>query len=113
MLVTQQPVFRNFWYPVVNTMTPIHDGRSQMVQFCLRNDTEADTPAADAIAFDRQVTLEDKAILESTDFDVPLDLQAEQHMMTDKPGILIRRRIKARLNAQLEQSERRSVAEVG
>lgn len=80
---------------VVNTMTPISDRASQMVQFCVRNDTEADTPAADVIAFDRAVTLEDKRILESTDFDVPLSLSQEQHMATDRPGIMIRKKLAA------------------
>jgi hypothetical protein len=77
---------------IVNTMTPIDDGTSQMVQFCLRNDTEADTAAADVVAFDRAVTLEDKRILESTDYDVPLVLNREEHMLTDQPGILIRKK---------------------
>lgn len=58
---------------VVNTMTPISDSTSQMVQFCLRNDTEKDVPAVDVIKFDRAVTLEDKNILESTDYNVPLE----------------------------------------
>ncbi|MEL7350021.1 MAG: aromatic ring-hydroxylating dioxygenase subunit alpha [Cyanobacteria bacterium P01_A01_bin.116] len=84
---------------VVNTMTPISDRTSQMVQFCVRNDTDAETPAADVIAFDRAVTLEDKRILESTDFDVPLRPSAEEHMFTDKPGIMIRRKVAALLKA--------------
>ena len=58
---------------IVNTATPINDSSSQIVQFCLRNDTEADVKAKDVVAFDRAVTLEDKAILETTDYDVPLD----------------------------------------
>ena len=78
---------------VVNTATPINDSSSQIVQFCLRNDTEADTPTADVVAFDRAVTLEDKAVLETTDYDVPLDLKLEQHMMTDHPGIVMRRKL--------------------
>jgi phenylpropionate dioxygenase-like ring-hydroxylating dioxygenase large terminal subunit len=82
---------------VVNTATPISDSSSQIVQFCLRNDTEEETKAADAVAFDRQVTLEDKEILESTNYDVPLNIKNEQHMMTDKPGILIRNKIAALL----------------
>ena len=82
---------------VVNTMTPINDSTSQMVQFCLRNDTEEETKSSDVIAFDRAVTLEDKRILESTDYNVPLDISKEQHMMTDKPGIIIRRKIAALL----------------
>ena len=71
-----------------------------MVQFCLRNDTEAETKSTDVIAFDRAVTLEDKRLLESTDCDVPLDISKEQHMMTDKPGIIIRRKIAALLKSQ-------------
>ncbi|NJN85438.1 MAG: aromatic ring-hydroxylating dioxygenase subunit alpha [Leptolyngbyaceae cyanobacterium SL_7_1] len=101
---------------VVNTMTPIDDRTSQMVQFCLRNDTEADTKASDVIAFDRAVTLEDKRILESTDYDVPLNLSLEQHMPTDKPGILIRKKILALLKAhgEVEQTQHvsRSVEEL-
>jgi phenylpropionate dioxygenase-like ring-hydroxylating dioxygenase large terminal subunit len=77
---------------IVNTATPVNDGTSQIVQFCLRNDTETQTKAEDARGFDRAVTLEDKAILETTDYDVPLDLSWEQHMATDKPGMLMRRR---------------------
>jgi phage anti-repressor protein len=87
---------------VVNTAVPISDSTSQIVQFCLRNDTENDTKAENAIAFDREVTLEDKVILESTDYDVPLDLTKEQHMMTDKPGMMMRRKFLALLKAQGE-----------
>ncbi|MGB7519807.1 MAG: aromatic ring-hydroxylating dioxygenase subunit alpha [Spirulinaceae cyanobacterium] len=82
---------------IVNTATPINDSTSQIVQFCLRNDTETETKAEDIIAFDRAVTLEDKAILETTDYNVPLDLKLEQHMMSDKPGILMRQKLKALL----------------
>jgi phenylpropionate dioxygenase-like ring-hydroxylating dioxygenase large terminal subunit len=91
---------------IVNTMTPIDDGTSQMVQFCVRNDTEADTKAADVIAFDRAVTHEDKQILESTDCDVPLSPSREEHMFTDRPGILIRRKIAALLRqyGEIEQT---------
>lgn len=78
---------------IVNTATPINDSSSQIVQFCLRNDTEADVKAEDVVAFDRAVTLEDKAVLETTDYDVPLELKHEQHMMTDKPGILMRKKL--------------------
>lgn len=92
---------------VVNTMTPIDDSTSQMVQFCLRNDTEADTKSSDVIAFDRAVTLEDKQILETTDYDVPLSIGKEQHMLTDKPGIVMRKKIAALLKAhgELEQTK--------
>jgi phenylpropionate dioxygenase-like ring-hydroxylating dioxygenase large terminal subunit len=95
---------------IVNTMTPIDDANSQMVQFCLRNDTEADTAKEDVIAFDRAVTLEDKRILESTDYDVPLSPSQEQHIFTDKPGLLIRKKISALLKAhgEIEQSRDRT-----
>ena len=83
---------------IVNTATPINDSSSQIVQFCLRNDTEAETKAEDVAAFERAVALEDKAILETTDYDVPLDLEYEQHMMTDKPGILMRKKLKSLLS---------------
>lgn len=92
---------------IVNTMTPIDDGTSQMVQFCVRNDTEAETPSREVVAFDRQVTLEDKRILESTDDDVPLVLSQEQHMLTDKPGILVRKKIAALLKAHGEVEQTR------
>ncbi|BAZ43748.1 iron-sulfur cluster-binding protein, Rieske family [Chondrocystis sp. NIES-4102] len=78
---------------IVNTATPINDTSSQIVQFCWRNHTEADISAKEVVAFDRAVILEDKAVLETTDYDVPLDIKLEQHMMTDKPGIVIRRKL--------------------
>ncbi|WP_083636897.1 aromatic ring-hydroxylating dioxygenase subunit alpha [Leptolyngbya sp. 'hensonii'] len=93
---------------IVNTMTPIADGVSQMVQFCLRNDTEADTSTQAIIAFDRAVTLEDRRILETTDYDVPLSLTKEEHMMTDKPGILMRKKMAAFLKAHGEVEQTRT-----
>jgi phenylpropionate dioxygenase-like ring-hydroxylating dioxygenase large terminal subunit len=96
---------------IVNTMTPINDSTSQMVQFCLRNDTEVDTPSQDVIAFDRAVTLEDQRILESTDYDVPLSLGQEQHMFTDKPGIIMRKKIAALLKAHDEVEYTRNDSE--
>ena len=94
---------------IVNTMTPISDGCSQMVQFCVRNDTEAETPAKDVIAFDRAVTLEDKRILESTDYDVPLMPSKEEHMFTDRPGVMIRKKVAALLRAHGEVEQTRAV----
>lgn len=91
---------------IVNTMTPISDTCSQMVQFCVRNDSDADIPTADVIAFDRAVTLEDKQILESTDYDVPLSPSREEHMATDRPGLFVRKKIAALLKAhgEIEQT---------
>ncbi|GAB4372898.1 MAG: molybdenum cofactor-independent xanthine hydroxylase subunit HpxD [Elainellaceae cyanobacterium] len=84
---------------IFTAATPIDDRTSQLVQFCLRNDTEADAKAEDVIAFDRVVTQEDKVVLETTDYDVPLEISREQHMPSDKPGIVMRRRLAALLKA--------------
>lgn len=84
---------------IFTAATPIDDHRSQVMQFCLRNDTESEVSAASIIAFDRDVTLEDQRILEGTDPDMPLSLKAEQQMATDKPGIVMRRRLAALLKA--------------
>jgi phenylpropionate dioxygenase-like ring-hydroxylating dioxygenase large terminal subunit len=87
---------------IFTAATPINDTSSQLVQFCLRNDTEADVSAESVIAFDRAVTLEDRAILEGTDYDVPLSISKEQHMASDKPGIVMRHRLAALLKAHGE-----------
>ena len=78
---------------------PIDDRHSQVIQFVLRTDREEDAPAANLVAFDRQVTHEDMAILEACDFDVPLTLNGELHMPTDQPGLEMRRAL-ARLLAE-------------
>jgi hypothetical protein len=89
--------------------TPIDDRTSQLVQFVYRNDKEQDTPAASVIAFDRQVTEEDRAILEATDADVPLDAASgeEFHTPSDKPGLLMRKRLAALLAETGENEARR------
>lgn len=94
-------------HSIFTAATPINDSCSQIVQFCLRNDTEADAKAADIIAFDRAVTLEDKAVLETTDYDTPLDLSQEQHMPSDKPGIVMRHKLAALLKAYGETEQTR------
>lgn len=95
-------------HSIVTAATPIDDRSSQIVQFCFRNDTEAEAKAADVIAFDRQVTLEDQGILESTDYDVPLDQTgAELNMASDRPGILMRRMLRDLLEKQGEAEMRR------
>lgn len=79
---------------VVNIQVPVADDRSHMVQFCLIEDRGQGVDVDSIVAFDRRVTLEDKRILESTDPDVPLDLQSERHMPSDQPGIAMRRILK-------------------
>lgn len=95
----------------VTCATPIDDARCMVVQWCYRSDTEADVPAADVVAFDRAVTLEDKRVLESTDPDVPLAVSEgeERHMGSDKPGITMRRML-AELLARHGETEQRAAA---
>jgi phenylpropionate dioxygenase-like ring-hydroxylating dioxygenase large terminal subunit len=89
---------------IVTSATPIDDASSMIVQFVFRNDTEEQTRAADVIAFDRKVTDEDRPILESTEFDVPLELTTgrEFHMPSDRPGLIMRRRFLELLHAHGE-----------
>ncbi|MDX2272350.1 MAG: aromatic ring-hydroxylating dioxygenase subunit alpha [Cyanobacteriota bacterium] len=82
---------------IVTAATPIDDRSSQIVQFCLRNDQESEVSRESILAFDRLVTLEDRQILESTDYDVPLSISQEQHMVSDKPGIVMRHKLAALL----------------
>lgn len=94
-------------HSIVTAATPIDNRSSQIVQFCFRNDTEAEAKAADVIAFDRQVTCEDQAILESTDYDVPLDQTGmELNMASDRPGLLMRQMLLSLLQQQGEQEIR-------
>ncbi len=96
---------------IVTAATPIDDEHSQIVQFCLRSDREEDVSAADAIAFDRKVTEEDRYILESTDPDVPLaDPASERNMASDKLGVLMRRRLLMLLREHGEEEVRRGAA---
>ena len=96
-------------HSIVTAGTPIDDGSSQIVQFCFRNDTEADAPAAEVNRFDRQVTLEDQAILESTDCDVPLDqTEVEANMPSDRPGVTMRRMLLDLLRQHGETESRRA-----
>lgn len=93
---------------IFSAATPINDKTSQLVQFCLRNDTEAEAKASDVIAFDRNVTQEDREVLETTDYDAPLTLSEEQHMASDKPGIVMRHKLAALLKAHGEVEQRRT-----
>jgi phenylpropionate dioxygenase-like ring-hydroxylating dioxygenase large terminal subunit len=86
---------------IINAFTPIDDGRMQLCQWLFRNDTEADCPAQLLIDFDEEITREDKDILESTDPDAVVDLRrrgVEYSMDSDRPGILIRRKLMAMLS---------------
>jgi phenylpropionate dioxygenase-like ring-hydroxylating dioxygenase large terminal subunit len=79
-------------HSIITGATPIDDRSCQIVQFVYRNDGEEQARAEDIIAFDRLVTEEDRDILESTNFDVPLEQAGrEMNMPSDRPGVLMRR----------------------
>jgi len=94
---------------LVSAGTPIDDRRTRFVQWVLRSDTEEDAPAEAVVAFDRRVTLEDRDILEATEWDVPLDGSdgSEFSMPSDKPGLTMRRMILEQLVAHGEAESRR------
>jgi phenylpropionate dioxygenase-like ring-hydroxylating dioxygenase large terminal subunit len=96
-------------HSIVTCATPMTDRTSMILQWCYRNDTEEQVSAADVVAFDRAVTLEDKRILESCDPDVPLaDSDGEEmHMHTDYPGVVMRRML-TRLLADHGETEQRA-----
>ncbi len=91
---------------IYNCFTPIDDGHIQLCQWLFRNDTEADCPERMLIEFDEVITREDKDILEATDPDAVIDtrrLGIEFSMPSDKPGLLIRRKLMEMLTAHGEQ----------
>ena len=92
-------------HTIFNCATPIDDGSIMLSQWLYRNDSEQDAPESMLNAFDRRVTDEDKDILESTDPNACVDVQrqAEKHMVSDKPGLVIRRQIMALLRAHGEE----------
>jgi phenylpropionate dioxygenase-like ring-hydroxylating dioxygenase large terminal subunit len=98
---------------IFTAATPVSDRTSQIVQFCLRNDSEADASAESIVAFDRQVVDEDKLVLESTDYDTPVDVTVEQHMPSDQPGIIMRRQLAALIKThESVQEDGRILAQV-
>jgi hypothetical protein len=98
-------------HSIVTIATPIDDRSSMICQWVYRNDTEADAPAEKVIAFDRQVTNEDKDILESTEWDVPLDQTGrEMNMPSDRPGVTMRKQLLAAI-ARFEAARGKAAAE--
>jgi phenylpropionate dioxygenase-like ring-hydroxylating dioxygenase large terminal subunit len=76
---------------LVTSATPVDDTHLRLVQFAVRNDTEEETPAADVVAFDRLVTLEDQALLERTNPDYELDVTHNVHLKVDRGTLELRR----------------------
>ncbi|HZY18258.1 MAG TPA: aromatic ring-hydroxylating dioxygenase subunit alpha [Ramlibacter sp.] len=91
-------------HTIFTCATPIDDHRIRLIQWLYRNDTEADCPAALLNEWDTRVVLEDRAILESVEADAPVDVarRDEQAMLSDRPGMIMRRRLLELLRAHGE-----------
>ena len=95
---------------IINCFTPIDDGAMQLCQWLFRNDSEEDCPAQMLIDFDDEITREDKDILESTDPDALVDTRrrgVEYSMDSDRPGMMIRKRLMELLSRHGEQEVHR------
>lgn len=98
---------------IINCFTPIDDGSMQLCQWLFRNDGEADCPAQMLIDFDLEITREDKQILESTDPDAVIDPRRrgiEYSMDSDRPGMLIRKKLFELLRRHGEEEVHRAAA---
>jgi phenylpropionate dioxygenase-like ring-hydroxylating dioxygenase large terminal subunit len=80
---------------IFNCATPIDDEHTSLAQILYRNDDEASCSTAELIAWDGAVLAEDQDMLEATDPDAPLDLNCgeEGSMVSDRPGLIVRRRL--------------------
>ena len=84
---------------IFNCATPIDDGRIQVVQLLYRNDTEEQCSTQELIDWDAAIIEEDRDMLESTDPDAIVDVsrRIENHMPSDRPGMIMRKRLLALL----------------
>jgi phenylpropionate dioxygenase-like ring-hydroxylating dioxygenase large terminal subunit len=95
-------------HTIVTAATPIADDRTMLVQFCFRNDTEEMVSTEQVIAFDRKIVDEDRLVLEGCAYDVPLAVVdgEEFHMPSDRPGLVMRRKLLDLLEAHGEREQR-------
>jgi hypothetical protein len=84
---------------IFSSATPIDDGSIQLVQILSRNDREEDCSTKELIDWDAAIIAEDREILESTDPDavVEVERKIEMHMSSDRPGLIMRKRLAALL----------------
>ena len=101
---------------ILNCATPVDDASIHLAQILYRNDSEEDCPAAALVAWDAKIVGEDRDILEATDFDATIDMKrkVEAHMPSDRPGMIMRRRLLALLreHGEDEVSEARPAVAV-
>lgn len=84
---------------IMNCATPVDDGTINLAQVLFRNDREEDCSTDELRAWDAAILEEDRDILESTDPDTPIDMgrKVEAHMPSDRPGMIMRKRLMALL----------------
>jgi phenylpropionate dioxygenase-like ring-hydroxylating dioxygenase large terminal subunit len=97
---------------IFNSATPIDDGSIQLVQILFRNDREQDCSTKELIDWDAAIIAEDREILESTDPDAIVDVERkiEMHMPSDRPGLIMRKRLLALLTEHGETEVPRPAA---
>jgi phenylpropionate dioxygenase-like ring-hydroxylating dioxygenase large terminal subunit len=95
-------------------LAPIDDQHTLFTQWVVRNDTADQVPPETVIAFDRQVTLEDRLILEGCDADVMLDPTEsdEVSMASDRPGLVMRKMLNALIREHASGVESRALEPV-
>ena len=94
---------------IFNSATPIEDGRIRLIQILFRNDREEDCSTQELIDWDAAIIAEDRDILESTDPDAAIDMgrKIEMHMPSDRPGMIMRKRLLALLQEHGEEEVHR------
>jgi phenylpropionate dioxygenase-like ring-hydroxylating dioxygenase large terminal subunit len=97
---------------IINCATPVDDGKIRLVQLLYRNDTEEDCPTSKLIEWDSAIIFEDREVLESTSPDAIVDVskRIEQHMPSDRPGMIMRRRLMELLQSHGEEEVTRDYA---
>ncbi len=83
-----------FRHIIMNCATPIDVGTISVAQVLFRNDKE-ECSTEEPRAWDAVILEEDRDILESTDPDTTVDMgrKVETHMPSDKPGMVMRKRL--------------------
>jgi hypothetical protein len=92
---------------IFNCAQPISDNQIQVVQLLFRNDTETDCSTQELIDWDAAIIAEDRNTLESTDPDAIVDMsrKIEMHMPSDRPGMIMRKRLLDLLREHNEEEQ--------
>ncbi|MEJ2417260.1 MAG: aromatic ring-hydroxylating dioxygenase subunit alpha [Exilibacterium sp.] len=87
--------------------TPVSDTESLCNAFILRDDSAEDTCDDDVLTMTQSILEEDIKLLACVDPDVPLDLKEQQHLASDRPSIMMRKRF-SRLLKEYNEKECRA-----